>query len=154
MRNVVIVALTFLFIGFAAQAQEALPPKISSAYDATLSAMQAAKSPEDINKMVEAMDTPDWVGIGPAGEKMSRDQVEKQLVGLLSIPAGQRPIPLQKFIYVGDSGPRTLVVYWVYRNTDAGPVGSMVRDTWMQTQAGWRRTMHEKFFPDRPIKLP
>lgn len=90
--------------------------------------------PRDIHRMVEAMDSPDWIGVAPTGEKTSREQAERQLAGLLSVPAGQRPIPLQKIIYVSDSGSHALVVYWVYRATKEGPVGSMIRDTWLQTQ--------------------
>jgi hypothetical protein len=154
MRNIWIVIITALFFRFATEAQEVLPSKISSAYDASLLAMQSSKSPQDINRMVEAMDSPNWVSVAPTGEKSSRDQAEKQLLGLLSIPAGQRSTPLQKIIYVSESGTGTLVVYWVYRKTDEGPVGSMVRDTWIQTQVGWRRSLHEKLFPDRPLKVP
>jgi len=146
------IAVTLL--GCAAQAQEALPSAISAAYDATLSALQSSRSAQDINRMVEAMDSADCVSVAPNGEKTSRDQAEKQLLGLLSIPVGQRPIPLQKIIYVSNSASATLVVYWVYRITNEGPVGSIVRDSWTQTQAGWRRSMHEKLFPDRPLKLP
>jgi hypothetical protein len=104
--------------------------------------------------MLEAMDSPEWVGVGPTGEKTSRAQAEKQLLGPLAIPVGQRPIPGQKIVFVSESGPRVLVVYWVYRATAEGPVGSIVRDTWIQTAAGWRRSIHEKLFPDRLLKLP
>jgi hypothetical protein len=154
MTSIRIAVIIFLFCGVAAHAQEAMPPAISSAYEATLSALQSAKTPEDVHRMVDAMDTPDWVSIAPTGEKMSRDEAEKQLVGLLSIPVGKRPVPLQKTIYVGEIGPRVVVVYWVYRITDAGAVGSIVRDSWLQTPSGWRRSLHEKLFPDRLLKLP
>ncbi len=30
-------------------------------------------------------------------------------------------------------------------------IGSLYRDTWVQTPAGWRRIRQEKFFPDRPL---
>ena len=154
MRNIWILIIVAVFFRFGAEAQEVLPPEISSAYGASLSAMQSAKSPHDINQMVETMDSPEWVSVSPTGEKTSRDQAEKQLLGLLSVPAGQRPTPLQKVVYVSESGLRAVVVYWVYRSTEDGPVGSMVRDTWTRTQVGWRRSLHEKFFPDRPLKLP
>src|SRR5579862_7488137 len=129
MRGIVIGILIAVLFRFAAQAQETLPSAISSVYDSTLSAMQSSKSRQDIIQMVEAMDSPDWVGVAPTGEKMSRSQAEEQLLALLSIPVGQRPIPKQKLIYVGDSGSRALVVYWVYRTTEEGSVGSIVRDS-------------------------
>ncbi len=154
MRGIVIGILIAVLFHFAAQAQETLPSAISSVYDSTLSAMQSSKSRQDIIQMVEAMDSSDWVGVAPTGEKMSRSQAEEQLLALLSIPVGQRPIPKQKLIYVSDSGPRALVVYWVYRTTEEGSVGSIARDSWIKTQAGWRRSMHEKLFPDRLLNLP
>ncbi len=154
MTSVRIAVLIWLFCGVAAHAQEALPPAISSAYEATLSALQSVKTPEDVHLMLEAMDSPEWVGIAPTGEKTTRNEAEKQLAGLLSIPVGKRPVPLQKTIYVGRPGPQVVVVYWVYRITDAGAVGSIVRDSWLQTPAGWRRSLHEKLFPDRLLQLP
>lgn len=134
--------------------QEAVSPAISAAYEASLSALQSCKSLQDVHRMVEAMDTPDWVSVSPSGDKTSRDEAEKQLLGLLSVPVGQRPIPLQEIIYAIESNGHATVVYWVYRMTDQGQVGSMIRDSWIKTQAGWRRSMHEKIFPDRPLKLP
>jgi len=156
MRNIVFAMLTALFAlsALTAQAQEAEPPAIASAYESVLSMLQIAKSVEDIHRMVETTDSPDWVSISPTGEKTSRSEAEKQLEGLLSIPPGQRPAPLRKVIYASEQGTHASVVYWVYRLTEQGPVGSMVRDSWVQTSDGWRRTMHEKFFPDRLLKLP
>ncbi len=146
--------LTMVVLPRAGQPQDVLPSAISSLYDAALSAMQTSKSPQDINRMVEAMDSPDWVGVAPTGEKMAREQAEKQLLGILSIPVGQRPIPEQRIVFVSQAKSIAIIVYWVYRNTDKGPVGSMARDKWMQTGVGWRRFMHEKLFPDRLLKLP
>jgi len=154
LRKIWIVIFTVVVLPCAAHSQDVLPSAISSLYDAALSAMQTSKSPQDIHRMVEAMDSPDWVGVAPTGEKTSREQTEKQLLGLLSILVGQRQIPGQKIVFVGKSGSRALIVYWVYRTTAEGLVGSMVRDTWIQTGAGWRRSMHEKLFPDRLLKLP
>ena len=100
------------------------------------------------------MDAPEWISVSPTGEKTTRSEAENQLKGLLSIPVGQRPIPIQKTAYVSDQGDRVLVVYWVYRATDEGKIGSLVRDSWLKTPAGWRRILHEKFFPDRLLTLP
>lgn len=138
----------------AAHSQETLPAPIADAYASTLSALQSAKTPQDIHRMVEATDSADWVSVAPDGAKTSRPEAEQQLLGLLSIPAGQRPLPSQKVIYVANLQSRMLVVYWVYRITPQGPVGSMVRDTWSKTDEGWRREKHEKFFLDRPLVTP
>lgn len=154
MRRFWMISLFTLICALQVQSQEAVPSAISAAYDNTLSALQAAKSSADIGRMVEAMDAPDWIGLGPSGEKMGRSEAEKQLEGLLSIPPGQRPTPLQQVIYVSEHEKQALVVYWVYRKTDQGAVGSLVRDTWIQIASGWRRSLHEKLFPDRLLELP
>lgn len=99
-------------------AQDAVSPAISAAYEASLSALQSCQSPQDVHRMVEAMDTPDWVSVSPSGDKTSRDEAEKQLLGLLAVPVGQRPIPQQAIIYAVESNEHATVVYWVYRMTD------------------------------------
>lgn len=137
-----------------AQSQETLPAEISAAYAATLSSLQSAKSPEEIHKMMEAMDSKDWISISPTGEKTHRNDAEKQLVGILSIPVGQRPIPKQKIVFVNNAVSLTVAVFWAYRMTDQGPVGSLIRDTWQMTESGWRRSLHEKLFPDRLLTVP
>jgi len=154
MRSLPVVTLLAVLCSISVSTQEALPNPISAAYATTLSSLQTARSPQDIHRMVEAMDAPDWVSIAPTGEHMSRSEAEKQLAGLLSIPTGQRPIPNQKLIYASQHGSHLLAVYWVYRTTPQGAVGSIVRDSWSQTPAGWRRSMHEKLFPDRLLTLP
>jgi hypothetical protein len=154
MRLLRLLTLATALSSLSVPAQEALPAPVSAAYAATLTLLQSARSPQDVHRMVEAMDTPDWIGIAPTGEKMSRDEAEKQLVALLSIPTGQRPVPIQKLVYATQQGSHLLAVYWVYRTAPQGPVGSIVRDSWSQTPVGWRRSMHEKLFPDRLLTLP
>lgn len=139
---------------YAAHCQEAVPKAIAQAYDSTLVAIQAARTSDDIHRLVDATDSSDWVSISPTGEKIYRDGAEKQLLGLLSIPPGQRPIPVQKIVYASVLQTKVVVVYWVYRMTKKGPVGSLVRDTWFNAEGGWRRSIHEKFFPDRLIEKP
>jgi hypothetical protein len=154
MRGIGIAVLLCVLCSCPAQAQEALPPAISASYDAELSVLQSAKSRADIHKMMEATDTADWVDVAPTGERMSRDVVEQQLSAIVSVPPAERPIPKHKIIYVGDLSSTVLVVYWTYRATARGLVGSMVRDTWIETSEGWRRSTTEKLFPDRILALP
>ena len=83
MRNInilIVITTVGMFSMFGTRSGGHCRPKSPSAYDASLAAMQSSKSPQDINRMVEAMDSPDWVGVAPTGEKTSRDQAEKQLL--------------------------------------------------------------------------
>lgn len=154
MKGIGIAVLLGVLSGHPAQAQEALPSAISASYDAESSVLQSAKSRADIHKMMDAIDTADWVDVAPTGERMSRDVVEQQLSAIVSVLPGERPIPKHKIIYVGDLRSTVLVVYWTYRATARGLVGSIVRDSWIETSVGWRRSTTEKLFPDRILALP
>ncbi|MDX6459056.1 MAG: hypothetical protein QOH35_2658 [Acidobacteriaceae bacterium] len=100
--------------------------------------------------MVEVMDSPDWVGVAPTGEKTFREQTEKQLLGLLSIPVGLKPIPGQKIVFVGESGSRALIVYWVYRTTAEGPTTlSLSGSLWWSGQAVHPLELGQ----DMPVKM-
>ena len=148
--NVALMGLAVL-LGITAKAQDPNVAAVKERYAATLAAMQNMKTPADLRRMFDETDAPEWVSIDPNGETMTRDQAMKGVESILSIPPGSRPIPIQDFVYMATTGKEVIAVYWVYRRTDSGLVGSMVRDTWAHRDTGWRRTKHEKFFPDRPL---
>jgi hypothetical protein len=123
--------------------------------------MKDAKTKDDIARIVNGMDAPEWVSTLPAGETMTRAEEIAGLEGLLAVPPEKRPVPTLDFVYVKETGSNILAVYWVYRQTGHQMVGSLVRDTWVRTAPGLRRIRHEKFFPDRvlvdngkPVILP
>lgn len=111
--------------------------------------MKEAKTKEDIAKIVDSIDAPEWSSTLPSGETMTRADSIAGLEGMLAIPAEKRPTPLLDFLYVKETDQKILAVYWVYRQTEHQTAGSLVRDAWVRTEAGLRRIRHEKFFPDR-----
>jgi hypothetical protein len=134
---------------------------IKGMYTSTLNAMKNAKTKDDVQVLVNGMDVPEWVGISPEGATQTRADTLTSLEPLLAIPPEKRPVPNLDFLYFKETGWNVLVLYWVYAKTEHQIVGSLARDTWARTAAGWRRIRHEKFLPNqvlvddgKPVILP
>ena len=124
---------------------------IEASYTATFERMRQAKKNADIEKMVDAMDAPEWFADLPTGETLTRSQAIQQLSGLLAVAPENRPIPQQQILYTSSAGGKAVIVYWVYRVAANSVIGSLARDTWVRTPDGFRRIRHQKLFPDRPL---
>lgn len=124
---------------------------IEQKYTLTMNSLRNARTRADIERIVNEIDVPEWVASLPAGETVTRLEAIATLEPLLSIPPEKRPIPRQQFLYMTETGWNALVVYWVYRESEGRLIGSLARDTWVQTAQGWKRIRHEKLFPDRPL---
>jgi hypothetical protein len=142
----------FLAIALAALMQAADDPKaeIKKIIAGNLKAMQAARTQDDILRAIEAMDAPDWVSEFN-GQTWTRADALRELQGMLTIPPEKRGTPKIDFIYWTETPAHVTALFWVYGERDGAVVGSLSRDTWVHTSNGWRRTRHEKYFPDRPL---
>ncbi len=156
-----LLAAALLFVPAAFGADESITKTVQDLYTSTLNAMKDAKTKDDIARIVNGMDAPEWIASLPEGGTMTRAEAIAGLEGLLAISPEKRPTPTLDFLYVKETSWNILAVYWVYRQTEHQTVGSLVRDTWVRTPAGLRRIRHEKFFPDRvlvddgkPVILP
>lgn len=141
-------------------------------YKQTLSGLQQAKTKDELTKLVEALDAPDWVSIDPAGFVVqTRAQTAVALEPLLTIAPGKRPLPNIEVLWVHDEPWRVTAVSIVLGpNVTVPPTppraaskstfgsaaqphfslaGSLVRDTFARTAEGWRRIKHEKILPDQ-----
>ncbi len=132
-------------------ADEDIKKTIQNLYASTLAAMKEAKTKDDIARIVNGMDAPEWVGNLFNGETITRADALAGLEPLLAIPPEKRPVPSLDFLYVKETGWNVLVVYWVYRQTEHQMVGALARDTWVRTAPGWRRIRHEKILPDQVL---
>ena len=137
--------------GWASAQSEDAKKTIQSLYTTTFAALHDAKTKEDIAKMVDALDTPDWVSIGPTGQTETRAQAIRDLESLLALPPEKRPTPRLDIIFVNETNWNMTALYWVYTGTEGQLTGSMARDTFVRTAQDWRRMRHEKYFPDRPL---
>jgi hypothetical protein len=143
--------LLLAIAGCAVYAQADYTDAIPKIYASTFSALREAKTKADIERMVDAIDVPEWLGTLPNGATLTRPAAVSSLMGLLEVAPENRPIPRQQMIYLAENGWNAVAVYWVYGTAGERLVGSMARDTWVRTARGWRRIRHEKLFPDRPL---
>ena len=151
MRIGTVLAIVMLATLSSSAQTPSLQLSIQKKYDEALVAMHNAKTKADIENAVDRMDVPEWVANLPDGTTMTRPQSQEMLLGLLAVPPEKRPTVSQHIIYLNKTGWNILVVYWVFRPSTDGLVGSLARDTWVETSQGLRRIRHEKLFPDRPL---
>ena len=156
----------FFILGGQVFAQSDLQATLLSMYTQTLGGMQKATSAADVERIVNAIDTPDWVSINADGTRMTRDQSKRELVRSLAGPRGDQPA--LDLLWFNRSENTATTVCWVFGKSNTvdttgqfGPkgashelrVGALVRDTWILTTDGWRRRMHEKIFPNRVLAV-
>jgi hypothetical protein len=144
---------------------------VKNYYSQTLTALQQAKTKDDLTKLIESLDTADWVSIDPSGfVVLTRGQVSATLEPLLAIEAGKRPLPNVEVLWVHQEPWRVTAVSMILgpsvavpnppraaSKTTFGPqqqphfalAGSLIRDTFAHTVDGWRRIKHEKLLPDQ-----
>jgi hypothetical protein len=141
-------ASAFLFaLGLAAQPDT--KTIITGMYGSTVRAMREARTAADMERLMNAMDAPEWLGELPAGTTLTRSDAAKMMEQLLSVPPEKRPIPEFHFLYFKENGWNARAIYWVYARSENRIVGSLARDTWVRTAQGWRRIRHEKLLPDQ-----
>jgi hypothetical protein len=141
------IAVLFLAVGAAAEETQKI---IRELYTSSFAAMREARTKEDIIRLVDGFDAPEWVGNMPAGETLTRADTIRDGEAALAIPPEKR-IPQMDIVYLRETGWNVLVVYWRYRKSGRQLIGALYRDTWVRTAPGWRRIRQEKFFPDRPL---
>jgi hypothetical protein len=166
-------AVIFNLLGILASQAPAQQPDLKTTllgiYTRTFGALQKATNAADIERLVNAIDTPDWTGIGADGRRMSRDEAKRQLVNLLlATSGGGAQPPSIELLWVNQSGDSATAVAWVFGKSEvvdsAGQfgakgvrhevaAGALVRDSWVLTKDGWRRRMHEKIFPNRVLAI-
>jgi hypothetical protein len=125
--------------------------EIKKTITAAFKSMQIAKTKDDIARAVDGIDLPEWVSIGPDGQSANRAGALHDLETHLAVPPEKRSSPHVDFIWWNETPSKTMVLYWVYDEHEGVIVGAIIRDTWLPTRAGWRRSMHEKLFPNRPL---
>jgi len=165
MRTLVTVGLLLSLQGVVG-AQSDAQRAILSMYTRTLDGMQKATTAGDIERIVNAIDTPDWVSINADQTRLTRDDAKRELVRSLSGPRAAQPTI--DILWFNQAGNAATVVAWVFGKSqiadaagEFGPkgtahevlAGALVRDTWMLTSDGWRRRMHEKIFPNRILAV-
>jgi hypothetical protein len=131
-------------------ADENVEKTIRDLYASSQAAAREARTMDDVARALSTF-APEWVGNMPAGETLTFADLMKEGQAGIAIPPEKRPIPQIDFVYIRQTGWNVLAVYWSYRRSGTRVIGSLYRDTWVQTSKGWQRVRQEKFFPDRPL---
>ncbi len=142
--------ILLLLSGRLLSADEGIEKTIKELYVSTQIAARAAQTKEDVARALSVF-APEWVGKMPAGETLTMADLVKEGESALAIPPEKRSLPKMDFVFIRETGWNVLVVYWNSRRIGTRIVGSLYRDTWVHTSAGWRQVSREKFFPDRPL---
>lgn len=159
--------LLLLFAQFA-WAQSGLDV-VKAYYMQALSGVQQARTKDDLKKLVETLDAPDWVSINPTGSvAATRTQTPAALEPLLAIEPGKRPRSTVEVLWVHEEPWRVTAVSIVLSpdvmvpsppraaskstfGTATQPhfllAGILIRDTFARTAEGWRRIKHEILLP-------
>jgi hypothetical protein len=165
MRTEIAFALMFV-LQVAVGAQSDLKTAILSIYTRTLDEMQKATTAGDIERIVNAIDAPDWLSINADGTRLTREEAKRELVRSLAGARGAQPTI--NLLWFNQAGNSATAVAWVFGKSQSidttgefGPkgarhevlAGALVRDSWILTGDGWRRRMHEKIFPNRVLAV-
>jgi hypothetical protein len=119
--------------------------EIQATYDRTLRGQNVAKTPEELDANEKLIDTPDWVSVVNDGPPQHWDDLRSGVIAILGHP---QDLAI-RIVKVSVSGDRAIVIARVGAPKDVNGDGNrsryaLVRDTWVKTSAGWRRTKHEK----------
>ena len=136
-------------------------------YQRTFSGLEAAKTEDDIRRVVEILDVREWVSFDPLGLPISRQQASSELKSLLAVPPKNR-VPQMDIVWTDTSDTSAVVVLWVYFAREISDpegrygapgdkhqalFGALVRDTFARAESGWRRIRHEKIFPNQVLTV-
>lgn len=143
-------APVLILSGQLARADDSTEKTIRDLYAASQKTLREARTKDDMSRALASF-APEWVGNMPAGETLTFADLVKEAEAGLAVPPERRPIPKMDFVYIRQTGWNVLAVYWNSRKSGNQLIGSLYRDTWVQSGDGWRRIRQEKFFPDRPL---
>jgi hypothetical protein len=128
------------------QADDAsIQKEIQATYDRTLRGQNAAKTPEDVDANERLIDTPDWVSVVNDGPPQHWGDLRSGAIAILGHP---QDLAI-RIVKISVSGDKAVVIARVGMPKDVNGDGdrsryALIRDTWIKTPAGWRRTKHEK----------
>ena len=111
MRTRVTIAL-LVVLGGPVSAQSDLQTTLLSMYTKTLDGMQKATTVADIERIVNAIDTPDWLSVNADGTRLTREQSKQELARSLASPRGDQPT--FEILSFNQSGNAATAVCWVF----------------------------------------
>ncbi len=148
--------------------QDILKDTLQGIYNQTLTAMRSAKTTAEVRQIVGRIDMPQSARIALDGKvtSVTIEQTVHELEEQIAEP--EKEIWKIDVIWVSRVQDEATSVAWIYTksvsaNVEGGgsakerghPVlfGTIIRDKWYLTKDGWRRSSHEKLFPDGVLSI-
>ena len=138
--------------------------QIQAAYTRSIQAMRQAKTIDDLDAMNQAIDTPDWVSIMPGQPPRTWAQLRSYGFANLNPPFDEMSFAIDTLTMKGQGtaivqGNMRVTATVVNQRGQFGPKGEKndivstapIRDTWVKTPEGWRRSLHEKLVANKMI---
>jgi hypothetical protein len=104
-----VLAASFLLGSCVQAAAEDVQQTIRDKYRETLAAMRTVKTEAELEQLIAGMDAPEWVGIMPADEPLTRDSVIRE--GRMALALAPEKRPYRKWI--SHTLPRPAGTYWL-----------------------------------------
>ena len=138
-----------------------------SIYRGSFTALRDAKTLDDLRNVADNLDLPDWISVDRFGRTvLTRRDADRELESVLALPP-ERRVAGMDIIWAERNSERLIVVAWMMPNevervdSDGayGPKGAnhrlmrgtLIRDIFLNTDAGWRRVRHDKLLPNDTV---
>lgn len=127
-----------------------------SIYTRAFTLTRDAKNMDDMRRLSDSLDAPEWVSIDRFGRQLlNRKQAEREFESILALPPEQRAAAMD-IIWAERDETRLIVVAWMFpqettRDGHKLSRATLIRDIFDSTPAGWRRIRHEKFLPNGTV---
>jgi hypothetical protein len=163
-RVLVICALVGIAAGQPAKQDAATLELARSIYGSSFTALREAKTMEDMRKLSDHLDAPEWISVDRFGRTiLAKQDADRDLESLLALPP-ERRVTGMDILWAEQDSERLIVVGWMMVNVaeridargEFGPKGAshkltrgtLIRDVFVNTADGWRRIRHDKLVPN------
>lgn len=150
MRHLLGLALAAATVLSAATDAAEVRRSLEAIYPKMFEGLRSAKTMADLDAQSREFETSDWVSVMPGQKPRTWEQL--RAFGFEALTSG--PKDGMKFEVVKFTMPdeNTAVLEGTMRISDSKvEITAPIRDTWIRTEAGWRRKIHEKLAPNKVV---
>lgn len=132
-----------------------------SIYSRAFTALRGARNMDDMKKLSDLLDSPDWISVDRFGRPLlTKGQADREFESILALPPESRAGAMD-IIWVEHDASRLIVVAWMFPREEmrAGEDGvnhrltraTLVRDLFEKAGDRWIRIRHDKLLPNGTV---
>ena len=138
-----------------------------SIYTDAFTALRVARTLDDIRRVADNLDSPDWISVDRFGRSiLTRRDADRELESMLALPP-ERRVTAMDIIWAERDSDRLIVVAWMMPHEvehvdlegEFGPkkavhrlmCGTLIRDVFVNTDNTWLRIRHDKLLPNSTV---